>query len=120
MTVDLLSTARQATCPGCRCQSGRIHGSYLRFPHDLPTAGKFVVVALRVHRFVCAEGSCPRKTFAEQVPGLIPLFATLADSYAGESLLTAALTEASPNARGADLLELAGVRDTLTANGSTR
>ncbi|WP_151476050.1 ISL3 family transposase [Streptomyces albicerus] len=72
--VEALSTARQATCPGCGCLSGRIHGSYLRFPHDLPTAGKSVVVALRVRRFVCAEDSCPRKTFAEQVPGLTRRF----------------------------------------------
>lgn len=72
--VDALSTARQGTCPGCGSLSGRIHGSYLRFPHDLPTAGKSVVVALRVRRFVCAESSCPRKTFAEQVPGLTRRF----------------------------------------------
>lgn len=48
---------------------------------------------------------------------LIALFATLVDSYARESLLAAALVEAFPNARGADLLDLAGVRDALTANG---
>ncbi|MDF2273479.1 ISL3 family transposase [Streptomyces coacervatus] len=72
--VEALSTARQATCPGCGCPSERIHGSYLRFPHDLPTAGKSVVVALRVRRFVCPEESCPRKTFAEQVPGLTRRF----------------------------------------------
>lgn len=48
---------------------------------------------------------------------LIALFATLVDSYARESLLAAALAEAFPNARGADLLDLAGVRDALTANG---
>ncbi|MET7852396.1 ISL3 family transposase [Streptomyces avermitilis] len=72
--VEALSTARQAICPGCERPSVRIHGSYLRFPHDLPTAGKSVVVALRVRRFVCAEVSCPRKTFAEQVPGLTRRF----------------------------------------------
>jgi transposase len=72
--VEALSTARQVTCPDCGCPSGRIHGSYLRFPHDLPTAGKPVVVALRVRRFVCAEGSCARKAFAEQVPGLTRRF----------------------------------------------
>jgi len=72
--IKALSTARQATCPGCGYLSGRIHGSYLRFPHDLPTAGKSVVVALRVRRFVCAEGSCSRKTFVEQVPGLTRRF----------------------------------------------
>ncbi|MEU1232317.1 ISL3 family transposase [Streptomyces sp. NPDC005828] len=59
-----------AACPGCGSWSRRTHGSYLRFPRDLPTAGRLVVMSLRVRRFVCAEGSCPRKTFAEQVPGL--------------------------------------------------
>ncbi|WP_326806021.1 transposase family protein [Streptomyces sp. NBC_01788] len=72
--VKARSTARRAACPGCGCWSRRIHGSYLRFPRDLPTAGKFVVVSLRVRRFVCAESSCARKTFAEQVPGLTRRF----------------------------------------------
>ncbi|MET7736623.1 transposase family protein [Streptomyces sp. NPDC005402] len=68
--VETRSTAGRASCPGCGRSSGRIHGSYLRFPRDLPTAGKFVVVSLwvrrcvgaSVRRFVCAESSCPRKT----------------------------------------------------------
>ncbi|MFE5804895.1 ISL3 family transposase, partial [Streptomyces sp. NPDC056491] len=57
-----------------RAPSDRIHGSYLRFPRDLPTAGQRVVVSLRVRRFVCAKASCPRKTFVEQVPGLTRRF----------------------------------------------
>ncbi|MFG2369781.1 ISL3 family transposase [Streptomyces mirabilis] len=72
--VEARTTARRAACPGCGCWSGRIHGSYLRFPRDLPATGKFVVVSLRVRRFVCAEESCLRKTFAEQVPGLTRRF----------------------------------------------
>ncbi|MEU5511463.1 hypothetical protein [Streptomyces fungicidicus] len=48
---------------------------------------------------------------------LIALFATLVDAYARESLLAEALAEAFPDARGADLLDLVGVRDALTANG---
>ncbi|MFG2133068.1 transposase family protein [Streptomyces sp. NPDC048751] len=72
--VQAHTTAGRAACPECGCWSGRIHGSYLRFPRDLPAAGRFVVVSLRVRRFVCAENSCPRKTFAEQVPGLTRRF----------------------------------------------
>lgn len=68
--VEARTTVGRAACPGCGCWSGRIHGSYLRFPRDLPAVGKFVVVSLRVRRFVCADDSCPRKTFAEQVPVL--------------------------------------------------
>lgn len=48
---------------------------------------------------------------------LVALFATLVDFYASQSLLAAALAEAFPRARGADLLDLLGVRDALTANG---
>ncbi|WP_330301867.1 MULTISPECIES: transposase family protein [unclassified Streptomyces] len=46
--VEARTTVKRAACPGCGCRSGRVHGSYLRFPRDLPTAGKFVVVSLRV------------------------------------------------------------------------
>ncbi|MFD9280220.1 transposase family protein [Streptomyces mirabilis] len=72
--VEARTTAMRAACPGCGCWSGRIHGSYVGIPRDLPAAGKFVVVSLRVRRFVCAEDSCPRKTFAEQVAGLTRRF----------------------------------------------
>ncbi|MGW9046969.1 ISL3 family transposase [Streptomyces lydicus] len=72
--VGARTTAGLAACPGCGRRSRRIHGSYLRFPRDLPTAGKFVVVSLRVRRFVCEEESCERKTFVEQVPGLTRRF----------------------------------------------
>jgi hypothetical protein len=46
----------------------------LRFPRDLPAAGRFVIVSLRVRQFRCVEDACPRKTFAEQVPGLTRRF----------------------------------------------
>ncbi|MGW0885559.1 transposase family protein [Streptomyces sp. NPDC002671] len=72
--VKARMTTGRAARPRCGCRSGRIHGSYLRFPRDLPTAGKFVVVSLRVRRFVCEEESCERKTFVEQVPGLTRRF----------------------------------------------
>ncbi|MFG2368265.1 transposase family protein [Streptomyces mirabilis] len=64
------TTAAGAACPGCGRWSIRIHGSCLRFPGDLPTAGKRIVLSLRVLRFTCVESSCPRRTFAKQVPGL--------------------------------------------------
>ncbi|WP_405846141.1 transposase family protein [Streptomyces niveus] len=60
-----------ARCPGCGSWSGRLHGSYLRFPTDLPVvAGRRVVLRLRVRRFTCEDVSCVRRTFVEQVAGL--------------------------------------------------
>ncbi|WP_431954755.1 transposase family protein [Actinacidiphila sp. bgisy167] len=72
--IEARTTSSRAACSGCGCSSGRIHGSYLRFPRDLPAVGRFVVVSLRVRGFVCTQDSCPRKTFAEQVSGLTRRF----------------------------------------------
>ncbi|MER7828188.1 transposase family protein [Streptomyces sp. NPDC096097] len=55
--VEARATVSGAACPGCRCWSRRTHGSHLRFPRDLRTAGKRVVVSLRVRRFLCVEES---------------------------------------------------------------
>jgi transposase len=57
-------------CPGCGCWSRRIHSSYLRFPADVPSGGRRVVLCLRVRRFLCPVISCGRRTFVEQMPGL--------------------------------------------------
>lgn len=59
-----------ARCPGCGSWSGRVHGSYLRFPADLPMSGRRVVLQLRVRRFTCKDVSCGRRTFVEHVAGL--------------------------------------------------
>lgn len=70
LRVEARSKASGANCPVCKSRSGRVHSSYLRFPVDMPTAGQGVVVSLRVRRFLCGAGSCPRRTFVEQIPGL--------------------------------------------------
>ncbi|WP_159027587.1 MULTISPECIES: transposase family protein [unclassified Streptomyces] len=68
--IDVCSTAAGATCPDCGSESSRVHSSYLRFPADVPSGGRLVVLQLRVRRFFCPESSCARRTFAEQLPGL--------------------------------------------------
>ncbi|MGW0467777.1 transposase family protein [Streptomyces sp. NPDC003027] len=45
--LDAQSTTGGASCPGCGQWSTRVHGSYLRFPHDLPTAGQRMVLPFR-------------------------------------------------------------------------
>ncbi|GGP78241.1 ISL3 family transposase [Streptomyces abikoensis] len=68
--VGVRSRPTKACCPGCGSWSERVHGSYLRFPADLPVAGRRVVLRLRVRRFTCDDASCERQTFVEQVTGL--------------------------------------------------
>jgi len=68
--IDLHRTGRSVRCPGCRRRSHRVHSSYTRRIADLPIAGCEVVLHLRVRRFRCSAPRCPRRIFAEQVPGL--------------------------------------------------
>ncbi|WP_405563010.1 ISL3 family transposase [Streptomyces phaeochromogenes] len=68
--VDAQCTADGAACPVCGTWSTRIHGFYLRFPADVPSGGRRVVLQLRVRRFTCGNSGCTRRTFGEQIPGL--------------------------------------------------
>ncbi|MEH6380055.1 ISL3 family transposase, partial [Streptomyces sp. KLMMK] len=68
--IEVRCTPPGAACPGCGAWSERVHSSYLRFPVDLPSGERRVVLSLRVRRFICADASCAKRTFAEQVPGL--------------------------------------------------
>ncbi|MFI2765387.1 ISL3 family transposase [Streptomyces echinatus] len=70
MRVDAHCTTDGALCPVCGVWSNRVHGSYLRFPADVPSAGRSVVLRLRVRRFACRNSDCARRTFVEQIPGL--------------------------------------------------
>ena len=70
LQIDLHRTARTARCPGCHRRSRRVHSSYTREIADLPIAGREVVLHLRVRRLRCSASRCPRRIFAEQVPGL--------------------------------------------------
>ena len=111
--IDLHRTARTARCPGCRRRSHRVHSRYTRRIADLPVAGCEVVLHLRVRRFRCSAPRCPRRIFAEQVPGLA------GDRARRSTPLLAALQEVGfalggrPGARIGRRLKMPASRSTL-------
>lgn len=62
-------------CPTCGTRSIRIHSRYQRVVHDLPMAEQAVRLRLQVRRFFCDKPTCPRRTFAEPLPDLVPAHA---------------------------------------------
>jgi transposase len=60
-----------AVCPLCQQPSERVHGHYRRKVADLPCAGRRVVLALTVRKFVCATSTCPRQIFTERLVDLV-------------------------------------------------
>jgi len=69
VVVEAVAAAGTGTCPACGQTSVRIHSRYTRVLADLPACGRPVQVRLTVRRFRCANPTCARRTFAEQVPG---------------------------------------------------
>jgi transposase len=61
-----------ALYPSCNRRSTAPHGTYVRRPADLPSAGRSVQLKLRVRRFSCRNPACARRTFAERLPRLLP------------------------------------------------
>ena len=66
-----------ACCPLCQLPSDRIHGHYGRTVADLPCAGRRIILALTVRKFVCRTPTCPRQIFTERFPDLVPSYARI-------------------------------------------
>lgn len=64
-----------APCPGCAQISAQVHSYYQRHPADLPISNQAVQLVLRLRRFRCHNPQCPRRTFSEPLPGLLPAYA---------------------------------------------
>jgi hypothetical protein len=69
LTVHLAITAPTAACPVCGTSARRVRGRYTRRLDDLPCLGRPVRLQVVVRRFVCLQPDCPRRIFAERLPG---------------------------------------------------
>lgn len=59
-----------AGCTGCGQLSEWCHSRYARHLADVTLAGRPLRIDLSVRRLYCENRTCPKATFAEQVPGL--------------------------------------------------
>jgi transposase len=69
LTVHLAITTPTATCPLCGSDARRVHSRYSRRLADLPCLGRAVRLQVTVRRFSCPQPRCPRRIFAERLPG---------------------------------------------------
>lgn len=77
LVLCLACHAARMPCPECHQLSERIHGQYQRTVADLPCAGRTVILALTVRKFICRTPGCPRKIFTERLPGLVQSYARM-------------------------------------------
>ncbi|WP_308312606.1 ISL3 family transposase [Streptomyces sp. ISL-11] len=63
-------SGKPAGCTGCGQLSEWCHSRYARRLADVTLAGRPLRIDLSVRRLYCENTTCPKVTFAEQVPGL--------------------------------------------------
>lgn len=73
LCITATAISEAAMCPTCGQSSGSIHSRYQRSPSDLPSSGQRVRLNLHVRRFRCHNKACPRQTFAERLPEVVPV-----------------------------------------------
>jgi transposase len=103
----------QACCPSCQQPSLRVHSRYLRAPRDLPISDYTVRLLLSVRRFFCENATCAQRTFAEQLPTLLPRRAQRTTRLTQSLRDLAHALGGNPGARLADKLHMAMSHDTL-------
>jgi transposase len=69
LTIHLAIATPNATCPVCGSDARRVHSRYTRRLADLPCFGRAVRLEVTVRRFSCGRPECPRRIFAERLPG---------------------------------------------------
>ena len=79
LTVHLAITAPTAACPLCGFDTRSVHSRYTRRLDDLPCLGRCVRLQLAARRFVCPQSDCPRRIFAERLPGFAAPWARTTD-----------------------------------------
>lgn len=77
LVVGVACHTRSMLCPQCHLPSARLHGHYQRTVADLPCAGRNVILALTLRKFVCNTPSCPRRIFTEWLLELVQSYARM-------------------------------------------
>jgi len=67
---SLLSNQAEPRCPACKTPARHVHSRYGRTLTDLPGSGYRVTWRLCVRKFFCHNALCPRRIFAERLPGI--------------------------------------------------
>src|SRR3989442_1951789 len=102
-----------AVCTLCQQLSERVHGHYGRTVADLPCAGRRIILALTVRKFVCTTPTCPRQIFTERIPDLVQTYARMTNRLREALVALGLATSAQVSERLAPKLAMRGSAPTL-------
>ena len=109
----MAASAPAAACPLCGSPSDRVQRRSRRTVTDRPWGRRRVVLVVRVRRFWCLNGACPRWIFAERFPALVAPSAQRTACQQAEGRAVGLALGGRAGARLAGRLGLAVSHDTL-------
>ena len=113
VTLRTQTTAASAPCPACGTPSRRVHGAYWRSLGDVACFGRPTLLLVRVRRFRCTAPACPRRTFAEPLPGVAQTRARQTDRLRAVHRTIGLALGGNPGARHAAAMGVPISRTTL-------
>jgi transposase len=113
LVVEAHSAQAHVSCPTCQQPSLRVHSRYCRTARDLPVSEHAIRLLLHVRRFFCDNPACPRRTFAEPLPNLLPFRAQRTRRLTRSLQVVATALGAKAGARLASKLRMGMSHDTL-------
>jgi transposase len=81
ITLTVLSTQQNPSCPLCGTSASRIHSHYRRQLTDMSCAGRRLRLILQVRKFFCDEKTCARKIFTERLAPFIQPWARVTTRF---------------------------------------
>jgi transposase len=113
ITLRAQPTAKSVPCTTCGTPSRRVHGVYWRSLGDVACFGRPTLLLVRIRRFRCTIPECPRRTFAEPLPGVARLRARQTDRLRSVHRAIGLALGGNPGARHAATMGVPISRTTL-------
>jgi transposase len=113
LVLTVTSTAPVACCPVCQTASRQVHCYYTRTLADLCWADFQVRLKFHVRRFVCANTTCTRRTFAERLGEQVKAYARRTKRCDAQLQAISLMLGGNAGARLAKIMGLAVSSDTL-------
>src|SRR5712691_3496616 len=113
LVIRIACDVPRMPCPECHQLSARIHSCYQRMVADLPCAGRDVILALTLRKFVCGTSTCPRKIFTERLPELVESYARMTSRLIALLQAIALVAGGQKGTRLADRFAIATTPSTL-------
>jgi transposase len=113
VTLRTQTTAASASGPACGTPSRHVHAAYWRSLGDVACFGHPTLLLVRVRRFRCAVPVCPRRTFAEPLPGVAQTRARQTDRLRAVHRTIGLTLGGNPGARHAAAMGVPISRTTL-------